>query len=65
MSPESSRNARSNAFLDVETCSKGILAPARKHGKSPCFSRCHVSSLVGVDWRVYISLVVDGVFFLD
>jgi len=65
MSPDLPRSARSNAFWDVETCSKGIFAPAVGHGKSPCFSRPVVLGLVSVDWRVHISWVVDGGVFLD
>ena len=57
--------ARSIALMVVETCSKAILALCSAHGKSPCFSRCSVLTAVGVDERVLVLVVVDGVFFLD
>ena len=65
MSLELFGNARSIAFLAVEACSKAVLAPKGRHGKSPCFSRCPVLSAVGVDWRVHVFVVADGGFFLD
>ena len=58
-------DARSIAELAAICCSKGIFAIASAHGKSPCFSRGRVLRVVGVGWRVHISLVVDGVVFLD
>ena len=64
MSPELFGNARSIDFLSVDACSKGILAPCFGHGKSPCFLRCHVLGLFGVDWRVYVLALADGGFFL-
>jgi hypothetical protein len=51
--------------LAGKSCSKGIFAIASTHGKSPCFSRCSVLTAVGVDERVLVLVVVDGVFFLD
>jgi hypothetical protein len=64
MSLELFGNARSIAFLAVEDCSKGILVLCVGHGKSPCFSRCPVLRVVGVDWRVLVFVVADGGFFL-
>lgn len=58
-------NTRSIVFLAVDACSKDILAVTERHGKSPCFSRCSVLTAVGVDERVVVLVVVDGVFFLD
>jgi hypothetical protein len=58
-------NARSIPKVDVEVCSKRILALCSRHGKSPCFSRCRVLGLFGVDWRVLILALADGGFFLD
>ena len=58
-------DARSILKTDGETCSKAISALSAGHGKSPCFSRCRVLSVIGVDWRVLVFLVVDGGFFLD
>ncbi len=57
-------DARSNRVMSAEACSEAILAPAVGYGKSPCFSRCSVLMLFGVDWRGLISCVVDGGFFL-
>ena len=57
--------ARSIVGLAVKSCSKGIFAIASTHGKSPCFSRCRILTVVGVDERVLVLMVVDGVFFLD
>lgn len=48
------RDARSNALMAVETCSKGIFAVLPGHGKSPCFSRCCFSAVVGVDYAVLV-----------
>ena len=56
--------ARSVAFLDAKGCSNGVFSGMLVHGKSPCFSRCHVLSVIGVDWRVLVLVVVDGGFFL-
>ena len=57
--------ARSIALMAVETCSEAVLALCAGHGKSPCFSRCGVLTAVGIDERVLVLVVVDGVFFLD
>ena len=57
--------ARNIALMAVETCSKAILALYAGHGKSPCFSRGSILTAVGVDERVLILVVADGVFFLD
>jgi hypothetical protein len=65
MSPELFGNACSIVFLSVDACSKGILAPCVRHGKSPCFSRRRVLGLFGVDWRGLILALADGGFFLD
>jgi hypothetical protein len=58
-------DARIIALMAVKTCSKAILALCAGHGKSPCFSRCSVLAVVGVDERVLVFGVVDGAFFLD
>ena len=58
-------DARSIAELAVESCSKGIFAIASAHGKSPCFSRWHILTVVGVDEGTVVLVVVDGTFFLD
>ena len=57
-------DARSILKTDVEACSKGILAIAEGHGKSPCFSRCCFSMVFGVDGAVSVFVVVEGGFFL-
>ena len=59
MSLELSRSARRNAFLVVKACSKGVLTPTGKHGKSPCFLRCVVFALVCVDYTSVDFAVVD------
>jgi hypothetical protein len=56
---------RSNAFLAVETCSKGVLAPSVWHGKSPCFLRCALLRVVGVDGRVSVFDVTHGSKLLE
>ena len=53
------------AFLDVRGCLNGVFRGVLGHGKSPCFSRLRVLSVVGVDWRALVFCVVDGGFFLD
>jgi len=45
-------------FLEAKSCSKAILALGSEHGKSPCFSRCGVLAVVGVD---YLLLVLASV----
>jgi len=35
------------AFLDVKGCLKDVFRGVLGHGKSPCFSRCRVLSLIG------------------
>ncbi len=55
---------RSNRVMSAEACSEAILAYAGGHGKSPCFSRCSILGVFGVDWRRLISCVVDGGVFL-
>jgi hypothetical protein len=56
-------NVRSTAFLAVETCSKGVLAPSVGHGKSPCFSGLGFLTAAGVDAGRLIFRVANGVFF--
>ena len=65
MSLELCEYTRSIHELAAKSCSKGIFAIASTHGKSPCFSRHSVLTLAGVDERVLVLVVVDGVFFLD
>jgi hypothetical protein len=57
--------ARGSSVLDAKGCSEGVFIPVVGHGKSPCFPRCRVLRTVGVGWRVLVSRVVDGGFFLD
>jgi hypothetical protein len=35
--------------LSVKSCSEAISEPSLGHGKSPCFLRCCVFALVGID----------------
>ena len=56
---------RSILGLAGKSCSKGIFAIASTYGKSPCFSRGSILTAVGVDERVLVLVVADGVFFLD
>jgi hypothetical protein len=37
-------------FLAVEPCSNHIFRVGHSYGKSPCFSRCALSSSVDVDY---------------
>ena len=64
MSLELFEYTRSIVGLAVKSCSKALFACSRRHGKSPCFSRGSVLTAVGVDERVLVLVVVDGVFFL-
>ena len=43
-----------SVFLEVKSCSKAILELSGGHGKSPCFSRCSVLAVVGVDYAVLV-----------
>ena len=52
-------DAHSIRKVDVEACSKGILALTKRYGKSPCFSRCSVFALVDVDYPSVDFAVVD------
>lgn len=54
-----------NGLLEVETCSKGIFGLLFGHGKSPCFSRCCISAVVGVDCAVLVFASVDVGEFLE
>jgi hypothetical protein len=53
------------ALMAVESCSKGILAPIAKHGKSPCFSQATFLQLVGPDYPLLILPCVNGAEFLE
>ena len=64
MSLELFEYTRSIVGLTVKSCSKALFAVVLRHGKSPCFSRGSVLTAVGVDERVLVLVVVDGVFFL-
>ena len=57
-------DVRSIAEMAVKSCSKAVIPLGIRHGKSPCFSRCRVLRVIGVDWRVLVFVVVDGGFFL-
>jgi hypothetical protein len=48
------------ALRAVKSCSKGILAPIVKHGKSPCFSQVSFLQLVGPDYPLLICQYGDG-----
>ena len=57
--------AYSIALMEVETCSNAILPLSGGHGKSPCFSRCSVSAVVGVDYAVLVLASLDVGEFLE
>jgi hypothetical protein len=59
------KDSRSVALTAVKSCSKAVLALSGGHGKSPCFSRCSISALVGVDDAVYVFASVDVEKFLE
>lgn len=59
------RDARSTALMALETCSKGIFELLFGHGKSPCFSRCSFSAVVGVDAAVSVFASVNVREFLE
>jgi hypothetical protein len=59
------RDARSNALMAVETCSKGNFGVLLGHGKSPCFLRCCFSAVVSVDCTVSVFASVDVGEFLE
>ena len=65
MSLELCEYTRSIAELAVKSCSKSIFALCLRHGKSPCFSRCCVLTVVGVDEGTLVLRVVDGAFFFE
>jgi hypothetical protein len=49
-----------NLILAVKTCSKALLAPNRRHGKSPCFSEVTFLQLVGLDYPLLVLPSTDG-----
>jgi hypothetical protein len=51
--------ARSIIELAVKSCSEAVFEPSLGHGKSPCFLRCCVFALVGVDSAGVDFAVVD------
>jgi hypothetical protein len=51
--------ARSIIELAVRSCSETSFEPSLGHGKSPCFLRCCVFALVGVDSAGVDFAVVD------
>ena len=59
------KDARSVVLMVAETCSKAILALCSGHGKSPCFSRCCISTVFGVDVAVSVFAPVNGADFLE
>ena len=46
-------------FLEVKRCSKAILELSGGDGKSPCFSRCSVLAVVGVDYPLLVLASVN------
>jgi hypothetical protein len=52
-------------FLEVKSCSKELLAPIARYGKSPCFSSMGFLLVVSPDRRHYNLGNVDGVDFLE
>lgn len=58
-------DAHSIRKVDVEVCSKGILALCAGHGKSPCFLDVGFLLLLGVDARVLKVVSLDGANFLE
>jgi hypothetical protein len=53
-------DARSILKMEVETCSKAILALCLRHGKSPCFSGVTFLQLFSPDYPVLVLPCVDG-----
>ena len=59
------KDARSNALMAVETCSKGVFGVLSGHGKSQCFSRCGIFAVVGVGYAVLVFASVNVGKFLE
>jgi hypothetical protein len=59
------KDSRSVALTAVKSCSKAILAYGVEHGKSPCFLRCAVLKVFGVDDAVLVSASVNVGDFLE
>ena len=53
-------SVRSNWFLEVKRCSKALLAPIGRYGKSPCFSEVAFLRLLGPDYPLLVLPSVDG-----
>ena len=58
-------DARSNALIAVETCSRDVFGVLSGHGKSPCFSRCGIFAVVGVGYAVLVFASVNVGKFLE
>ncbi len=58
-------HARGIVEMEVEACSKAILALCPRHGKSPCFSEVTFLRLLGVDVRVSEVASLYGANFLE
>ncbi len=58
-------HARGIVEMEVEACSKAILALCHWHGKSPCFSEVAFLQLLGVDVRVSEVASLYGANFLE
>jgi hypothetical protein len=53
------------AFLEVKKCSKALLVPIGRYGKSPCFLDPVFLRLLGPDYPLSILPYVDGEKFLE
>jgi hypothetical protein len=53
------------ALMAVKTCSKAIFALTLNYGRSPCFSRCSVLKVVGVDYTLLVLASVNVGEFLE
>ena len=49
-----------NTLMAVKICSKGLLARCVGQGKSPCFSRLPILTVISPDWGHYFLVSVDG-----
>lgn len=48
------------ALVAVKNCSKALLTPSQRYGKSPCFSEAVFLQSVGPDYPLLVLLCVDG-----
>lgn len=61
----SAKSSLDNVLMEVESCSKAVLAACPGYGKSPCFSGVAFLRLLGVDARPLKLACLNGAKTLE